>query len=79
MKYLEFLLTMDLLYRYYPHYYSSEIIILAEDILKWLNNELPEDSSALKYLRSCFDSPYEAITSVWKELLLISGPFSRVN
>jgi hypothetical protein len=79
MKYLDFIWVMDVLYRYYPKYHSNDMMILADDILKWFNNELPEDSSALKYLKSCFDSPYEAVTSIWKELLLLSGPLSRSN
>ncbi len=79
MKYLDLLWVMDLLDRYYPKYQSNDLMILADDILKWFNNELPEDSSALKYLRSCFNSPYDAVTSIWKELLLLSGPFSRLN
>ncbi len=79
MKYLEFLWAMDFLYRYYPKYHSNELLLLADDILKWINNELPEDSSTLIYLKSCFDSPYEAISTVWKEVLLLSGPFSRMN
>jgi hypothetical protein len=54
-------------------------LLLADDILKWFNNELPEDSSALIYLKSCFDSPYEALTKVWNEVLLIAGPFTRLN
>lgn len=79
MKYIDFLWTLDTLYRYYPKYHSSELMILADDILKWFNNELPEDSSTLKYLTSCFDSPYEALTSIWNELLLLCGPFSKSN
>ena len=79
MKYLDFLWAMDLLSRYYPNYQSNDIMILADDILKWLNNELPEDSSSLKYLKSYFDSPYEAVSSIWKELLLLSGPFASPN
>ncbi len=79
MKYMDFLWAMDVLYRYYPNYQSNDMLILADDILRWLNNELPEDSSALTYLRSCFNSPYEAVTSIWKELSLLSGPFLRLN
>lgn len=79
MKYIDFIWALDILYRYYPKYHSNEMLVLADDILKWFNNELPEDSSAFMYLTSCFDSPYEALTSVWNEVLLICGPFMRSN
>jgi hypothetical protein len=79
MKYLDFLWALDLLSRYYPKYHSNELLLLADDIWKWINNELPEDSSSLIYLKSCFESPYEAFTAVWKEVLLLAGPFLRNN
>ena len=79
MKYLHFLWALDILYRYYPHYHSHELFVLAEDIWKWLNNELPADSSTLIYLQSCFDSPTEALRSVWKEIQLVIGPFMHLN
>lgn len=79
LKYLDFLWALDFLYRHYPKYHSNELLVLADDIFKWINNELPEDSSALVYLKSCFNSPYEALTAVWKEILLLAGPFSRQN
>lgn len=76
MKYLDFLWALDLLYRYYPKYHSNELLILADDIWKWLHNELPEDSSTLTYLKSCYDSPYDAFVAVWKEILLLAGSFA---
>jgi hypothetical protein len=79
MKYFELLLALDLLSKYYPRYYSHELISLAEDIFKWLNNELPEDSSTLIYLKSCFDSPTEALKAVWKEIQLMAGPYFNPN
>lgn len=79
MKYLDLLLALDVLARYYPKYSSTEVIQLAEDIFKWLNNELPEDSSTLVYLKSCFGSPTEAVKSVWKEIQLMAGPFTNLN
>lgn len=79
MKYVDLLLALDFLYRSYPKYHSNELLILAEDILKWINNELPEDSSALVYLKSCFKSPYDALTTIWNEITLLTGPFSRSN
>jgi hypothetical protein len=78
-KYLDFLLALDFLYRYYPKYHSNELLILADDIFKWINNELPEDSSTLIYLKSCFSSPKEALSAVWKEIVLLAGPFMRLN
>jgi hypothetical protein len=79
MKYFEFFLALDLLSRYYPKYYSTELIQLAEDVFKWLNNELPEDSSTLIYLKSCFGSPSEALKVVWKEIQLVAGPYVNLN
>ena len=79
MKYLELLFTLDILSKYYPKYYSQEVFGLAEDIFKWINNELPEDSSTLIYLKSCFDSPTEAFRIVWKEIQLMAGPYLNPN
>ena len=79
MKYVDFLLMLDVLYRYYPRYHANEILILADDILKWFNNELPEDSSTLVYLKSCFSSPSEALRAVWKEVQLLAGPYLFLN
>ena len=42
MKYVEFLLALDLLAKYYPKYHSHELLLLADDIWKWINNELRE-------------------------------------
>lgn len=79
MKYIELLFALDLLSKYYPRYYSNELFLLAEDVYKWINNELPEDSSTLVYLRSCFGSPTEAMKLLWKEIQLLSGPFMHPN
>jgi hypothetical protein len=78
-KYLDFLFALDFLYRYYPKYHSNELLLLADDVLKWLNNELPEDSSTLIYLRNSFSSPAEALNAIWKEISLLAGPFMRLN
>ena len=75
MKYVDFLCMLDVLCKYYPRYHANEILILADDILKWFNNELPEDSSTLIYLKSCFSSPSEALRAVWKEVQLLAGPY----
>lgn len=78
-RYLDFIFALDILYRYYPRYHSNEILLLADDIIKWINNELPEDSSTLIYLKSCFSSPYEALNAIRKEITLIAGSFGRLN
>lgn len=75
-SYLDFLWALDLLYRHYPRYHSNEILLMADDIWKWINNELPEDSSKLIYLKSCFNSPREAMMAVWKEIMLLADTFS---
>jgi hypothetical protein len=79
MKYLELLFALDILSKYYPKYYSQELFSLAEDVFKWINNELPEDSSTLIYLKSCFGSPAEAFKAVWKEIQLMAGPYLNSN
>lgn len=79
MKYIELLFALDLLSKYYPRYYSNELLLLAEDVFKWINNELPEDSSTLVYLRSCFGSPSEAMKLLWKEIQLLAGPHMHPN
>ncbi|HET7179786.1 MAG TPA: hypothetical protein VFI14_08680 [Chryseosolibacter sp.] len=79
VKHVEFLLVLDLLSRYYPKYHSHELFVLADDIWKWINNELPEDSSALVYLRECFTSPAEALRALWKDIHLMAGPFLHMN
>lgn len=79
MKYLELLFALDVLSRYYPRYYSHEVVQLAEDVFRWINNELPEGSSTLIYLRSCFNSPADAVKAVWKEINLLAGPFLHPN
>ncbi|MBS1508187.1 MAG: hypothetical protein JSS79_16220 [Bacteroidetes bacterium] len=73
MKYLEFLWATDWLSRYYPKYYASELMQLAEDILKWFDEELPEDSSTLIYLKSLYHSPDEALDDISDEIQLLTG------
>jgi hypothetical protein len=79
MKYLEFIWLMDVLYRYYPRYHTNELLVLADDIVKWINHELPEDSSTVIYLKSCFGTPAEAMRLLWNELQLLAGPFLKLN
>jgi hypothetical protein len=79
MKYVELLFVLDLLSKYHPRYYSQELFSIAEDVLKWINNELPEDSSALVYLKKCFGSPANAYKAVSEELDIVGGPFLHPN
>lgn len=79
MKYIELLWAIDILSKYYPKYHSSELMIMADDVLKWFNNELPEDSSSLLYLKNVFGSPTEALRAMWKEIQLMAGPFMYLN
>ncbi len=79
MRYLDFLLALNALSKYYPRFYSNELLIMAEDVWKWINDELPEDSSTLVYLKTYFDSPYEALKAVYKEVNLLAGPYLSWN
>lgn len=79
VKYVEFLLALDMLSRYYPKYHSHELLLLADDIWKWIHNELPDDSSALVYLKRYFNSPAEAFRTLWREIQLRSDPFLNSN
>jgi hypothetical protein len=79
LKYVELLLALDLLSKYYPKYHSHELLVLADDIWKWINNELPEDSSSLVYLKSYFNSPADAFKALWKEIQLMAGPLTNLN
>jgi hypothetical protein len=79
MKYLDLLYALEILSRYYPKYYSQDLFQLADDVLKWFNNELPEDSSTLIYLKSCFASPSDALKVIWKEIQLLAGPLGNLN
>ena len=79
IKYIDFVWALDVLYRYYPHYHASDLLVMADDILKWVNNDLPEDSSTLVYLKSSFSSPSEALLAVWNEINLLAGPFLFKN
>lgn len=77
MKYLDLLWATDWLSRYHPKYYASELLSMADDILKWFDEELPEDSSTLIYLKSLYDSPTEALLAIWKEIQLLTGAYWR--
>ncbi len=73
MKYLDLLLATDWLSRYHPKYYASELMALTDDILKWFDEELPEDSSTLAYLKSLYHSPDEAMQDIGDEIQLLTG------
>lgn len=79
MRYFDIMWMLDLLARYYPKYHSNDILVLAEDVWKWINNELPEDSSTLIYLKKYFNSPADAIKVILKELQLRVGPYINLN
>jgi hypothetical protein len=79
MKYAELIWALDVLSKYYPKYHGNELMILAEDVVKWLNNELAEDSSSAIYLQSLFGSPVEALSVLWQELQLLARPFQFLN
>ena len=79
MKYIELLFALDILSKCYPRYNSHELFLLAEDVFKWINNELPEDSSSLCYLKDCFESPADAVKSIWNEIQLFSEPYLHTN
>ncbi len=78
MKYLDLLWATDWLERYHPKYYASELMALADDILKWFDEELPEDSSTLTYLKNLYHSPDEAMEDIGDEIELLTGA-SRGN
>lgn len=79
MKHMELLWALNALARYYPKYHSHELLLLADDVWKWLNNELPENSSTLVYLKSLFGSPSEAFKAIWKEVQLMAAPYLNLN
>lgn len=79
MKYVQLLWALDALAKAYPKFHSHELFILADDVWKWLNNELPNDSSRLIYLKTLFSSPTEAFQAILKELQLFADPFLNKN
>jgi hypothetical protein len=79
MKYQELFIGLDVLSKYYPGYHGNHLLILCDDIVKWFNNDLPEDSSALIYLRGIFASPIDAIAALLEDVQLLSQPFRSLN
>jgi len=75
MKYLELLWAADWLSRFHPKYYTSELMVLVEDILKWFDEELPEDSSAMVYLKSLYATPEAAMQDIGDEIALLTGGY----
>jgi hypothetical protein len=79
MKYMQLLWALDSLAKAYPKFHSHELFTLADDIWKWLNNELPKDSSKLIYLKSLFPTSAEAFHAIIKEIQLLAGPLMNKN
>ncbi len=79
MKYIEFVGSLDILHRADPKYYSHELLLLAEDVLRWINEEFAQDNSALVYLKSLYHSPSEAVDDLWNKIQLLVAPFMELN
>ena len=79
MNYFELLQMLDVLARNYSRYHSSEMILLAEDVWRWLNSELPADSSTVVFLSKYFSSPQEAAKEMSEQLRLLMAHYSRLN
>jgi hypothetical protein len=79
MKYVDYIVSLDVLHHMYPKYYSNELILLAEDALRWFNEEFPRDSSALVYLKNLYASPSEALEDIWSKIQIIAEPFINRN
>lgn len=79
MEELNYLAALELLRRFYPSYHTSDWLILAEDIVKWINGEFTEDNSALVYLKQLYNSPAEALADLWDHIQLIAGPYFNNN
>jgi len=79
MKYADFIFSLDLLHRLNPNYYSSELLLLADDVLRWVNDELTQDNSALIYLRHLYNSPKEAIEDIWPKIQLLANALRSLD
>lgn len=77
MTYIDLLSVSSWLKEYYPHYDKNELTVLLDDVLKWLQNELPEDSSTLTYLKNIYTSQSEAVQNIWSELQLFLGSYYK--
>ncbi len=77
--YFELVQLLDVLARNYSKYHSSEMIMLAEDVWRWLNQDLPDDSSAAVFLSKYFSSPQEAAREMSEQLRLLIAHYSRLN
>jgi len=77
--YYELLQLLDILARNYSRYHSSEMILLAEDVWRWLNQELPADSSTVKFLCKYYHSPQQAAKEMSEQLRLLIAHYSRLN
>jgi hypothetical protein len=79
MKYQDLFIALEVLSKYYPGYQSNHLLVLCDDIIRWFNNDLPEDSSAIVYLKGIFASPMHAINALWDDVQLLSQPFRNSN
>lgn len=79
MFYVDLLGWLDILSKYYPRFHSNELLLLADDAVKWMSDELPEDSSAVLHLRKYFTSPAEAVRMLWREVYSVAMPYMNVN
>lgn len=79
MKTLDFLWMLDVLMRYYPKYHSNDLLVLAEDVWKWVNGDLPDDSSTVAYLRTIFQNPTDAMQLLRDELQALAYPWLNEN
>ena len=79
MKYQELIWALDLLSKYYPGYHGNQLLVLCDDAIRWFNNELPDDSSAVMYLKQLFASPVDALSALWQDVQMLSMPFKNIN
>jgi len=66
--YTDFLSSLDQLNRLYPGYYRSELLLLSDDVVRWFNGELGQDSSALSYLSKFYRTPREAMQDLMEKI-----------
>lgn len=77
--YQELVQLLDILGRNYSRYHSNEMILLAEDVWRWLNSDLPADSSAAVFLSKYFNSPQEAAKEMSNQLRLLIAHYVNLN
>jgi len=55
------------------------LFLLADDVLRWLNEEFTPDNSALIYLKNIYSSPKEAFEDIWPKIQMLTNPFIELN